>query len=63
MDIVFTSGYLYKSDSKLLAYHKMYESLMAYAQVNALTFTAYYDDLTFSSNKPIPKDVWRLLLK
>ena len=37
------------------AYHNMYEALMRYAQSNGLNFTAYYDDLTFSSKKPIPK--------
>ena len=38
-----------------LAYHKMYELLNNYAKVRDLTFSAYYDDLTFSSRKRISK--------
>lgn len=56
-------GYPTSPILSFLAYHKMYESLMAYAQVNALTFTAYYDDLTFSSNKPIPKRCLKTIIK
>lgn len=34
-----------------LAYHEMYEKLEDFAKNNKFTFSAYYDDFTFSSNK------------
>lgn len=45
------------------AYHNMYEALMRYAQSNGLNFTAYYDDLTFSSKKPIPKSCMKKIVE
>lgn len=48
-------GYPTSPILSFLAYYHMYENLMKYAQNNGLTFSAYYDDLTFSSKKPIPK--------
>lgn len=34
-----------------LSYHKMYEELNAFSESNNFTFSAYYDDFTFSSKK------------
>lgn len=38
-----------------LAYHKMYKQLNHFAELHGYSFSAYYDDLTFSSKKRIPK--------
>lgn len=48
-------GYSTSPIISFLAYFRMYEQLNKYAQNNSLTFSAYYDDFTFSSNRFIPK--------
>lgn len=48
-------GYPTSPILSFLAYYQMYENLMKYADNNDLNFSAYYDDLTFSSKKPIRK--------
>ncbi|WP_261058615.1 reverse transcriptase family protein [Streptococcus mitis] len=45
------------------AYYNMYEALLRYAQTNGFHFSAYYDDLTFSSKKPIPKRCMNRIIK
>lgn len=45
------------------AYYDMYETLMRYAKANGFIFSAYYDDLTFSSKKPIPKRCMNRIIK
>lgn len=46
-----------------LAYHKMYERLNDYAMAQGFTFSAYYDDLTFSSKKRISKRSLKEIVK
>lgn len=48
-------GYSTSPMLSFLAYHKMYDRLNTFAEKNNLTFSAYYDDFTFSSNEFIPK--------
>lgn len=48
-------GYSTSPMLSFFAYHKMYDRLNTFAEKNNLTFSAYYDDFTFSSNEFIPK--------
>ncbi|MGH1648526.1 reverse transcriptase family protein [Enterococcus gilvus] len=48
-------GYSTSPMLSFFAYHKMYERLNTFAERNDLTFSAYYDDFTFSSKDFIPK--------
>lgn len=56
-------GYPTSPILSFFAYYHMYENLMRYAQNNGLVFSAYYDDLTFSSKKPIPKRCLKDIIK
>lgn len=56
-------GYPTSPILSFLAYYKMYEKLAKYAEIHGLSFSTYYDDLTFSSKKAIPKKLKRDIIK
>lgn len=56
-------GYSTSPVLSFLSYHRMYQELYEYSLHNGFTFSAYYDDFTFSSNKFIHPNRRRDIIK